>query len=75
MSISGAAANVLIRLRLDGLVPGTPATRKLNKSAIKRGQMETPSISRVKTEHASSSPDHKTPSKTEDQGEPLGAMP
>lgn len=55
---------------LDGLVPNTPGSGKLsNKGAsAKKRAYETPSVSRVKAEVASSSPDYKaTPSKMEDQ--------
>jgi len=60
--------------RLDGLVPTTPGTTKLNKTA-KRKHLETPSLSRVKADHLSSSPDYKTPTKIEDQLGSLGALP
>jgi len=60
---------------LDGLVPNTPATAKLSKSSAKRRQMETPSMSRVKADIPSSSPDRKTPSQLENQLNSLGAVP
>ncbi|CAL3966751.1 unnamed protein product, partial [Diplocarpon coronariae] len=51
---------------LDGLAPKTPrvgSTRKLNGSSRK---FETPSMSRVKAEPASSPPEFKTPYKPGD---------
>lgn len=62
---------------LDGLVPNTPGTGKLNKVAAsaKKRQAGTPSISRIKSEHQASSPDYKSPSKSEDQSNSLGAVP
>ena len=61
---------------LDSLTPSTPGAGKLNKTAsAKKRQINTPSISRVKGEHAGSSPDHKTPPKLEDQLNSLGAIP
>lgn len=61
---------------LEGLVPNTPGTGKLNKVAsARKRQLDTPSISRVKSEHPASSPDHKSPSKLEDQLNSLGALP
>ncbi|KAK7751678.1 DNA-directed DNA polymerase alpha subunit pol12 [Diatrype stigma] len=44
---------------LDGLVPNTPGAGKLNKSAPKR-KLVTPSVSRVKENIPSSSPDFKS---------------
>jgi len=61
--------------RLDGIVPSTPGTAKLNKSAVKRKHNETPSISRTKADNIGSSPDMKTPSNLEDKLNSLGAMP
>ncbi|CAJ2508043.1 Uu.00g092290.m01.CDS01 [Anthostomella pinea] len=53
---------------LDGMVPNTPATGKLNKSAAKRrNQLETPSMYRVKGNIPSSSPDYKSPMRLENQ--------
>ncbi|KAI2465677.1 DNA polymerase alpha, subunit B [Annulohypoxylon bovei var. microspora] len=55
---------------LEGMVPNTPATGKFTKSASKRrNQLETPSITRVKNNILSSSPDYKsqTPLKIENQ--------
>lgn len=60
---------------LDSLVPSTPGTAKLNKNSAKRRQLETPSVSRIKAEPASSSPDYKTPSGLEHQLNSLGALP
>ncbi|KAF3760318.1 DNA polymerase alpha, subunit B [Cryphonectria parasitica EP155] len=54
---------------IDGLIPGTPATAR--KSATKK--KETP-VSRVKSEHAGSSPDHKSPNLKE-QLDSMGALP
>ncbi|QBZ62539.1 hypothetical protein PoMZ_11421 [Pyricularia oryzae] len=55
---------------LDGLVPSTPGTSKLNKSgSARRKNMETPSMSRVKSEHPASSP-----STLERQLDSLGAL-
>jgi DNA polymerase alpha subunit B len=39
---------------LDGLVPNTPAAGR--PASLKKRQLETPSVSRVKSEHAGSSP-------------------
>ncbi|KAI6090944.1 DNA polymerase alpha, subunit B [Hypoxylon rubiginosum] len=53
---------------LEGMVPNTPATGKLNKSATKRRHpLETPSMTRVKGNIPSSSPDHKSPMRLENQ--------
>ncbi|WYZ38581.1 hypothetical protein EsH8_III_000495 [Colletotrichum jinshuiense] len=53
---------------LDGLVPSTPGSGRLNKpSSIRKKTHETPSISRVKAEIPSSSPDYKGASKMEEQ--------
>ncbi|KXJ93199.1 DNA polymerase alpha/epsilon subunit B [Microdochium bolleyi] len=52
---------------LDGLVPNTPGAAKLNRSAgPKRRDFESPSMSRVKGNVPGSSPDSRTPGKTED---------
>lgn len=51
---------------LDGLVPNTPGSGKLKSSAKKRAY-ETPSVSRVKAEIPSSSPDYKSSTNLEDQ--------
>jgi DNA polymerase alpha subunit B len=49
-------------------VPNTPGTGKLNKgSSLRKKAYETPSISRVKAEPPSSSPDYKTPMRMQDQ--------
>lgn len=62
--------------RIDGLVPSTPGTAKLNKSSsLKKRPLETPSISRAKAGHVGSSPDSKTPSKLGDQLNSMGAIP
>jgi DNA polymerase alpha subunit B len=57
--------------RLDGLVPNTPRNGSANRangtSKRKVGNFETPSMSRVKAELASSPPDLKTPYKPGDQ--------
>ncbi|KAI1377461.1 DNA polymerase alpha, subunit B [Hypoxylon crocopeplum] len=59
---------------LEGMVPNTPATRKLNKSASKRqNQLETPSMARVKGNAPSSSPDYKTPMRIESQLDSMNA--
>ncbi len=50
--------------RLDGLVPNTPSARSSNRA---RRKFETPSMSRVKAEIASSPPDFKTSYKPGDQ--------
>ncbi|OTB05871.1 hypothetical protein M426DRAFT_319559 [Hypoxylon sp. CI-4A] len=53
---------------LEGMVPSTPATGKLNKSASKRRYpLETPSVSRVKGNVPNSSPDHKSPLRIDSQ--------
>ncbi|KAJ4423338.1 DNA-directed DNA polymerase alpha subunit pol12 [Gnomoniopsis sp. IMI 355080] len=54
---------------IDGLIPNTPAARK---SATKK--KETP-VSRVKSEFAGSSPDHKSPASVKDQLDSMGALP
>ncbi|KAI1336213.1 DNA polymerase alpha/epsilon subunit B [Xylariaceae sp. FL0016] len=61
---------------LDSLVPGTPTTGKLNKSAAKKkSHLETPSVSRVKGNIPSSSPDHKSPLRLENQLDSMNAIP
>lgn len=50
-------------------MPNTPASRK---SAIKK--KETP-VSRVKSGHPASSPDHKSPSNLKEQLDSLGGLP
>ncbi|KAH9910106.1 DNA polymerase alpha/epsilon subunit B [Xylariomycetidae sp. FL2044] len=61
---------------LDGLVPSTPGAGKLNKSAAKRKHyLETPSVTRVKGNMPSSSPDYKSPVRVEDQLNSMGALP
>jgi DNA polymerase alpha subunit B len=58
------------------MVPNTPATGKLNKSSNqKKRPYETPSMSRVKAEIPSSSPDYKSPMKLEDQLNSMNALP
>ncbi|KAL7625636.1 DNA-directed DNA polymerase alpha subunit pol12 [Parahypoxylon ruwenzoriense] len=55
---------------LEGMVPNTPGTKKLNKSASapqRRSQLETPSVSRVKGGVPGSSPNHKSPLRIENQ--------
>lgn len=53
--------------RLDGLVPNTPGTAKLNRSAgPKRKEFESPSVSRIKGNVPGSSPSSRTPVKMED---------
>ncbi|KAI0379860.1 DNA polymerase alpha, subunit B [Hypomontagnella monticulosa] len=59
---------------LEGMVPSTPATGKLNKSASKRRhQLETPSMARVKGNVPSSSPDYKSPLRIESQLDAMNA--
>lgn len=53
-------------IRLDGLVPNTPRVGSSNKAGTRR-KFETPSLSRVKAEPASSPPDFKTPYKSGEQ--------
>ncbi|KAH9999153.1 DNA polymerase subunit alpha B [Xylariaceae sp. FL0662B] len=61
---------------LDGLVPNTPSTGKLSGSAPKRrNQLETPSVSRVKGNVPTSSPDHKSPMRVENQLDSMNAIP
>ena len=58
-------------IRIDGLVPNTPATGRLNKvGSLRKRALETPSVSRVKAEPLSSSP-----MRAEDQLNALGAIP
>lgn len=55
-----------ILFRMEGLAPNTPrpgSTSKVNSTKRKVGQFQTPSMSRVKAEPASSPPDFKTPFK------------
>ncbi|KAI0969793.1 DNA polymerase alpha/epsilon subunit B [Xylaria arbuscula] len=61
---------------LEGMVPSTPGSGKLNKSAVKRrNPNETPSMSRVKNSVPNSSPDYKSPSRLENQLESMNAVP
>ncbi|GAW12748.1 hypothetical protein ANO14919_021190 [Xylariales sp. No.14919] len=61
---------------LEGMVPSTPATGKLNKGAVnKRNPLETPSMSRIKNNVPSSSPDYKSPLRLENQLESMNAVP
>ncbi|KAI0874174.1 DNA polymerase alpha/epsilon subunit B [Hypoxylon argillaceum] len=61
---------------LEGMVPSTPGTRKLNKSAVKkRNPLETPSVSRVKSNVPGSSPDFKSPLRLENQPDVMSAIP
>ncbi|TGJ82254.1 hypothetical protein E0Z10_g6496 [Xylaria hypoxylon] len=61
---------------LEGMIPSTPATGKLNKSAVKRrNPLETPSMSRIKNGVPSSSPDYKSPLRLESQLESMNAVP
>ncbi|KAI4868265.1 DNA polymerase alpha, subunit B [Hypoxylon rubiginosum] len=61
---------------LEGMVPNTPATGKLSKSASKRRhQLETPSMTRVKGNIPSSSPDYKSPMRLENQLDSMNAIP
>jgi DNA polymerase alpha subunit B len=67
-----AEDHALIVYRLDGL--STPGGGKLNKSAAsKRKPFETPSVSRVKNNVPSSSPDYKSPLKLENQLDSMNA--
>lgn len=50
-------------IRLDGLVPNTPRTG----STKPKRKFETPSMSRIKAEPASSPPEFKTPYKPGEQ--------
>ncbi|KAI1115769.1 DNA polymerase alpha/epsilon subunit B [Nemania sp. NC0429] len=61
---------------LEAMVPSTPSARKLNRSAVKRkNPLETPSVSRVKNNVLSSSPDHKSPLRIGSQLESMNAVP
>ncbi|KAI0447510.1 DNA polymerase alpha/epsilon subunit B [Xylaria telfairii] len=61
---------------LEGMVPSTPGTAKLNKSAVKRrNPLDTPSISRVKNKVPGSSPDYKSPLRLEKQLESMNVVP
>ncbi|KAI1391250.1 DNA polymerase alpha, subunit B [Hypoxylon trugodes] len=61
---------------LEGMVPNTPATGKLSKSAPKRRQqLETPSMARVKGGILGSSPDSKSPMRLESQLDSMNAVP
>ncbi|KAJ8125577.1 hypothetical protein O1611_g8060 [Lasiodiplodia mahajangana] len=61
---------------LEGMVPSTPGARKLNRSAVKkRNPLETPSMSRVKNNIPSSSPDYKSPMRLENQPESMDTVP
>ncbi len=58
------------------MVPSTPAAGKLNKSAVKRKNLlETPSMSRIKGNVPSSSPDYKSPLHLENQLKSMNAVP
>jgi DNA polymerase alpha subunit B len=57
--------------RLDGLVPSTPATGRLKAGNLRKKALETP-VSRLKGDIPSSSPDHKTPTRMEEQLRALG---
>ncbi|KAI1076316.1 DNA polymerase subunit alpha B [Whalleya microplaca] len=59
---------------LDGLVPNTPGTGKLSKNASKK-RLETPSMSRIKGDIPTSSPDHKSPMRVDSQLDSMGAIP
>jgi DNA polymerase alpha subunit B len=58
---------------LEGLT--TPGTGRVQKTSATKRSLETPSVSRIKAVHMSSSPDYKSPSRIEDQLNALGAMP
>ncbi|KAI1283664.1 DNA polymerase alpha/epsilon subunit B [Xylaria sp. FL0933] len=61
---------------LEGMVPSTPAPGKLNRSAVKRrNPLESPSMSRIKNNVPSSSPDYKSPSRLEHQLESMNLIP
>ncbi|KAI0167157.1 DNA polymerase alpha, subunit B [Hypoxylon sp. FL1284] len=61
---------------LEGMVPNTPGTAKLSKSLPRRRtQLETPSMSRVKGNIPSSSPDFKSPLRLENQLDSMNAIP
>lgn len=58
------------------MVPSTPGTAKLNKSAVKRrNPLDTPSISRVKNKEPGSSPDYKSPLRLKNQLESMNVAP
>lgn len=61
--------HVLTKIRIDGLIPNTPAVRK---SATKKKETLT---ARVKSEHAASSPDQRSTANLKDQLDSMGAMP
>ena len=61
-------------IRLDGLVPNTPKVGSTNKAGTRK-KFETPSLSRVKAEPASSPPDFKTPYKPGEQNGQTYATP
>ncbi|TDZ68491.1 DNA polymerase alpha subunit B [Colletotrichum sidae] len=53
---------------LDGLMPSTPSSGRLNKpSSLRKKAHQTPTMSRVKAEIPSSSPDYRGASKMEEQ--------
>ncbi|KAJ3551947.1 hypothetical protein NPX13_g11235 [Xylaria arbuscula] len=61
---------------LEGMVPSTPGSAKLNRSAVKRrNPLETPSVSRIKNNVPGSSPDHKSPLRLENQLDSMNAVP
>ncbi|KAI0123072.1 DNA polymerase subunit alpha B [Xylariales sp. AK1849] len=60
---------------LDGLVPNTPGTAKLNRSSAPKRKFETPSVSRVKGGIPSSSPDIKTPHTVDKHLDSMTALP
>lgn len=69
---------LILRPRIDGLVPNTPGTGKLSKAgSARKRQLDSPSISRVKNGIASSSPDYKSSPaiKLEEQMNNMGAIP
>lgn len=58
------------------MVPSTPGGGKLNRSAVKRrNPLETPSMSRIKTNAPGSSPDHKSPLRLENQLDSMNLVP
>ncbi|KAI0201126.1 DNA polymerase alpha/epsilon subunit B [Astrocystis sublimbata] len=61
---------------LEGMVPSTPGSAKLNRSAVKkRNAHETPSMSRIKKEAPGSSPDNRSPLRLENQLQSMNAVP
>ncbi len=58
---------------LEGLT--TPGPGRGSKASARKRAMETPSVSRIKANHLSSSPDYKSPARLEDQLNALGALP